>query len=104
MFAKFNLIILVSLLASMSSGQTMFGFAEMSCTEMLTRHDSGGKLSELEDWLEGYFSGRIRETQRNMAIVEDLNIPIYDLLHKTCNKNPVLSIQGAADLVYVTIP
>ena len=94
----------MSILATMSYGQTMFGFAEMDCTEMLTRHDRGGKISALEDWLEGYFSGRIRETQRNMAIVRDLNIPIYDLLHKTCTKNPVLNIQEASDLVYVTIP
>ena len=104
MLEKFTLIILMSMFATMSSGQTMFGFAEMHCTEMLTRHDSEGKISALEDWLEGYFSGRIRETQRNMAIVVDLNIPIYDLLHKTCSKNPTLSVQEATDLVYVTIP
>jgi hypothetical protein len=33
-----------------------------------------------------------------------LNIPLYDLLHKTCVNDPNLNLQEAADLVYLSIP
>jgi len=39
-----------------------------------------------------------------MKIVNELNIPLYDLLRKTCDNDPTLNLQQAADIVYVAIP
>jgi len=84
--------------------QTMFGEANTRCIDLLEENKQSGKVNSVENWLQGYFSGRIRETQRNLIIVNDLNIPIYDLLIKACQKEPMLDLHNAADVVYFEIP
>ena len=66
--------------------------------------DENGPDPSVNSWILGYFSGRIRETNRELQIINDLNIPLYDLLHKTCVNDPNLNLQEAADFVYLSIP
>ena len=98
------LLFFVLVFATQSASQTFFGHSNTKCIELLENHKVNGVNTSVLNWIEGYFSGRIRETGREMQIVNELNIPMYDLLHKTCAKNPKLNLQQAADIVYVSIP
>jgi len=98
-FAVFALMLATNL-----QGQTMFGYADTQCVQFLREHDKASTTLAVKNWIFGYFSGRIRETSRNLQIVGDLNIPLYDLVHKECSKDPKLTVRQAADLVYVLIP
>ena len=104
MMGRSILLFFVLVFATQSASQTLFGHANTSCIELLENHKVDGINTSVLNWIEGYFSGRIRETAREMQIVNELNIPIYDLLHKTCAKNPNLNLHQAADIVYVSIP
>ena len=102
---KLLIVILSSWLVTLPAhSQTMFGEANTGCIELLEEDKQSGKVNRIENWLQGYFSGRIRETQRNLIIIDDLNIPIYDLLIKACQKEPMLDLHNAADVVYFEIP
>ena len=92
------------ILTSSVLSQTMFGHSNTSCIEFLTEYESNPSNSAVSNWILGYFSGRIRETGRELKIVNELNIPLYDLLHKECSNNPNLTLREAADIVYTIIP
>ena len=104
MMGRSILLFFVLVFATQSASQTLFGHSNTKCIELLENHKVNGVNTSVLNWIEGYFSGRIRETGREMQIVNELNIPMYDLLHKTCAKNPKLNLQQAADIVYVSIP
>ena len=84
--------------------QAMFGYSSMPCIELINKHEQDGYVDTISHWLDGYFSGRQKETGHNLSIVQELNIPIYDLLLKVCNQNPMLSLQQSADMVFEKIP
>ena len=98
------LLFFVLVFATQSASQTLFGHSNTKCIELLEDHKVNGVNTSVLNWIDGYFSGRIRETSREMQIVNELNIPMYDLLLNTCAKNPKLNLQHAADIVYVSIP
>ena len=87
-----------------STSQTMFGHSNTGCIEFIQADDENGPDPSVNSWILGYFSGRIRETNRELQIINELNIPLYDLLHKTCVNDPNLNLQEAADFVYLSIP
>ena len=82
----------------------MFGQSNNTCIDFLSRHDTFGEQLAVKDWLEGYFSGRVRETNRDLTIVNNLQLPIYYLLHKACSEDPNIPLNQAADKVYASIP
>lgn len=90
--------------ATAGTSQTMFGHSNTECIEFLQKHETNGVDPSVNSWILGYFSGRIRETNRELQIINELNIPLYDLLHKTCVQDPNLNLQEAADNVYLSIP
>ena len=104
MINRVPIIMLISLFATIGFSQTMFGYANSSCIEFLEEHKKRGEVVEVVNWINGYFSGRIRETGREMEIVNKLNIPLYDLLRKACINEPTLAVREAADIVYYSIP
>ena len=103
MYKLFTLFF-ISVCATPSISQTMFGQANTTCIDFLSKHDTYGEQLAVRDWIYGYFSGRIRETNRDLSIVNNLEIPIYDLLNKTCADDPTLMLNTAADKVYASIP
>ena len=104
MVKKLTWFLFISVLATSGISEVMFGQSNTTCINFLKKHDADGMQSSIDDWLHGYFSGRSRETGRNLAIINTLNIPIYDLLRKMCEKDPNLHLNEAADAVYVIIP
>jgi len=104
MLHKLVSFVFISVFATSGISETMFGQSNTSCIAFLTNHDEFGKLSPVKDWLDGYFSGRIRETGRELSIVSDLDIPLYELLHNACRNDPNLNLSQAADIVYTIIP
>jgi hypothetical protein len=92
------------IVASAGVSQTMFGHSNTGCIEFLELDKKNGTDPAIYNWIFGYFSGRIRETGRELQIINDLNIPLYDLLHKTCMGDPNINLQQAADIVYAAIP
>ena len=101
---KLASFLFISVFATSGISETMFGQSNTTCIDFLTKHDADGMQTAVNDWLNGYFSGRIRETGRNLAIINTLNVPLYDLLFKMCENNPNLHLSEAADAVYVIIP
>lgn len=101
---KLASFLFISVLATSGIGETMFGQSNTTCIDFLTKHDANGMQTSVNDWLNGYFSGRIRETGRNLTIINTLNVPLYDLLLKMCETDPNLHLSEAADAVYVIIP
>lgn len=85
-------------------GQTMFGEANTDCIDFLNRNKQEVTIASVDNWLKGYFSGRVRETQRDLEIIDHLNIPIYALLIKACEEDPNLKLHQAADNIYFMIP
>ena len=104
MMYKIVTFLFISICATPGLSLTMFGQANTTCIDFLSKHDTYGEKVAVRDWLNGYFSGRIRETNRDLAIVDNLKIPIYDLLNKTCADDPTLNLNTAADKVYAIIP
>jgi len=104
MLHKLASFLFISVFATSGISETMFGQSNTTCIDFLTKHDADGMQTAVNDWLNGYFSGRIRETGRNLAIINTLNVPLYDLLLKMCETNPNLHLSEAADAVYVIIP
>ena len=98
------LLFFVLVFANQGASQTLFGHSNTQCIKFLEIHRQNGINADVANWIHGYFSGRIRETGREMQIITELNIPLYDLLHKTCDNDPRLNLQQAADIVYVSIP
>ena len=101
---KLASFLFISVFATSGVSETLFGQSNTTCIDFLTRHDADGMQTSVNDWLNGYFSGRIRETGRNLTIINTLNVPLYDLLLKTCENDPNLHLSEAADAVYVIIP
>jgi len=104
MLHKLASFLFISVFATSGISETMFGQSNTTCIDFLTKHDADGMQTAVNDWLNGYFSGRIRETGRNLTIINTLNVPLYDLLLKMCETNPNLHLSEAADAVYVIIP
>jgi len=104
MMGRSILLFFVLVFATQSASQTLFGHSNTKCIELLEDHKVNGINTSVLNWIDGYFSGRIRETGREMKIVNELNIPLYELLRKTCDNDPTLNLQQAADIVYVAIP
>jgi hypothetical protein len=104
MSRKLASFLFISVFATSGISETMFGQSNTTCIDFLTRHDADGMQASVNDWLNGYFSGRIRETGRNLTIINTLNVPLYDLLLKMCEKDPNLHLNEAADAVYAIIP
>jgi hypothetical protein len=100
----FVFMIVILFVPNISVGQTYFGSGEMSCIEFIEEHTEKGYNVIINDWINGYFSGRIAETQRDLTIVNDLNIPLYDLVLKSCIEEPTLDVRSATDRVYFAIP
>jgi len=101
---KLASFLFISVFATSGVSETLFGQSNTTCIDFLTRHDADGMQTSINDWLNGYFSGRVRETGRNLAIIDTLNVPLYDLLIKMCKNDPNLHLSEAADEVYVIIP
>ena len=101
---KLASFLFISVFATSGVSETLFGQSNTTCIDFLTRHDADGMQTSINDWLNGYFSGRVRETGRNLTIINTLNVPLYDLLLKMCEKDPNLHLSEAADAVYVIIP
>ena len=101
---KLSTFLFIAVCATPGVGQTMFGHADTTCIDFLSKHDKDGEQPAVRDWLEGYFSGRVRETNRDLTIVNNLQLPIYDLLHKVCSEDPNIPLNQAADKVYASIP
>jgi len=101
---SFFFMIVILFAPNMSVGQTYFGSGEMSCIEFIEEHTDKGYNVVINDWINGYFSGRITETQRDLKLVNDLNIPLYDLVLKSCIEEPTLNVRSATDRVYFAIP
>lgn len=101
---KFALFLFMYVFATPGISETLFGESNTTCIDFLTKHDADGIQTPINNWLHGYFSGRSRETGRNLAIINTLNIPLYDLLRKMCENDPNLHLSEAADSVYVIIP
>jgi hypothetical protein len=101
---SFVFMMIILFVPNMSIGETYFGSGEMSCIEFIEEHTEKGNNVVINDWIKGYFSGRIAETQRDLKIVNDLNIPLYDLVLKSCIEEPTLNTRSAADRVYLAIP
>ena len=97
-------MVFIFFLPNMSVSQTYFGSGEMSCIEFIEEHTEKGRNVVISDWIKGYFSGRIRETNRDLKIINDLSIPLYDLVLKSCIEEPTLTTRSAADRVYLAIP
>jgi len=104
MIYKVKVFLIISVCATSGASVPMFGQANTDCIDFLSKHDAFGDQVAVRDWLHGYFSGRVRETDRDLTIINDLNIPIYDLLHIACTNNPNLKLSKAADQVYTLIP
>ena len=104
MLRKLASFLLISVFATSGISETMFGQSNTTCIDYLTKHDADGMQTSINDWLNGYFSGRVRETGRNLTIINTLNVPLYDLLLKMCENDPNLHLSEAADAVYVIIP
>ena len=90
--------------ANSGTTQTMFGHSNTACIEFIQADEKNGPDPSVNSWILGYFSGRIRETSRELQIINRLNIPLYDLVHKACVNNPNLYLHEAADAVYLSIP
>ena len=101
---KLASFLLISVFATSGTSETMFGQSNTSCIAFLSNHDEHGKQLPVRDWLDGYFSGRIRETGRELSIVSNLDIPLYELLLKACRNDPNLNLSQSADRVYTIIP
>lgn len=104
MIDKVIAFLIISVCATSGASAPMFGQANTDCIDFLSKHDALGDQVAVRDWLHGYFSGRVRETNRDLTIINDLNIPVYDLLHAACENNPNLNLSKAADQVYTLIP
>jgi hypothetical protein len=104
MMRTFSTFLILILCATSGKSQTMFGHSNTGCIEFIQTGEENGPDPSVNSWILGYFSGRIRETNRELQIINELNIPLYDLLHKTCVNDPNLNLQEAADLVYLSIP
>ena len=104
MMRTFSTFLILMLCATAGKSQTMFGHSNTECIEFIQAGEENGPDPAVNSWILGYFSGRIRETNRELKIINELNIPLYDLLHKTCVNDPNLNLQEAADLVYLSIP
>jgi len=104
MVHKIVTLFIFLIFASAGVSQTMFGHSNTECIDFLEEHKKSGTDLAISNWILGYFSGRIRETGRELQIINDLNIPLYDLLRKTCSGDPNMNLQQAADIVYVIIP
>ena len=104
MVHKIVTLFIFLIFASAGVSQTMFGHSNTECIDFLEEHKKSGTDLAISNWIFGYFSGRIRETGRDLQIVNNLNIPLYDLVSKTCKANPKLNLLEAADIVYVSIP
>ena len=104
MTRTFSTFLILMLCATAGKSQTMFGHSNTACIEFIQAGEENGPDPAVNSWILGYFSGRIRETNRELKIINELNIPLYDLLHKTCVNDPNLNLQEAADLVYLSIP
>lgn len=104
MICKVKVFLIIAVCATSSASTPMFGQANTDCIDFLSKHDAFGDQVAVRDWLHGYFSGRVRETERDLTIINDLNIPVYDLLHIACTNNPNLKLSKAADQVYTLIP
>jgi len=104
MIRNFTAVLTCLICATPGASQTFFGHSNTDCIEFLRYNESSGTDISVDNWIYGYFSGRIRETGRDLQIVNNLNIPLYDLVSKTCKANPKLNLLEAADIVYVSIP
>lgn len=104
MMQKMSTFFILLICASSGTSQTMFGHSNTECIEFIQKDETIGPDPSVNSWILGYFSGRIRETNRELQIINELNIPLYDLLHKTCVSDPNLNLQEAADYVYLSIP
>lgn len=104
MIRTFSAFVILLICATPVTSQTMFGHANTGCIEFLQKDETAGPGPSVHSWILGYFSGRIRETNRELQIINELNIPVYDLLRKTCQSDPNLNLQKAADIVYLSIP
>lgn len=104
MMRNFTAVLTFLICATPGASQTFFGHSNTECIEFLKYNETTGADTFVSNWIDGYFSGRIRETGRDLKIVNDLEIPLYDLLHKTCKTDPTLTLHEAADIVYVSIP
>ena len=104
MIRNFTAVLTCLICATPGASQTFFGHSNTDCIEFLRYNESSGTDISVDNWIYGYFSGRIRETGRELQIINDLNIPLYDLLRKTCSGDPNMNLQQAADIVYVIIP
>jgi hypothetical protein len=104
MMRNFSTFLILILCATSGKSQTMFGHSNTACIEFIQADEENGPEPAVNRTNLGYFSGRIRETNRELTIINELNIPLYDLLHKTCVNDPNLNLQEAADLVYLSIP
>ena len=100
----FSTFLILILCATSGKSQTMFGHSNTGCIEFIQTDEENGPDPSVNSWILGYFSGRIRETSRELIIINKLNIPLYDLLKKTCISDPNLNLKEAADTVYALIP
>ena len=104
MIRNFTAVVTFLICATQGASQTFFGHSNTDCIEFLKYNETTGVDTFVSNWIDGYFSGRIRETGRDLKIVNDLDIPLYGLLLKTCKTDPTLNLHEAADIVYVSIP
>ena len=101
---KLASFLFISVFATSGISETMFGHSNTTCIDFLSKHDADGMQTSINDWLNGYFSGRARETGRNLTIKNTPNTPLHDPLLKMCENDPNLNLSEAADAVYVIIP
>jgi hypothetical protein len=104
MMQHVNAFLILIICATSGASQTMFGHSNTECIEFLQADETNGPDPSVNSWIFGYFSGRIRETNRELQVINTLNIPLYDLLKKTCVSDPNLNLKEAADAVYFSIP
>ena len=71
MFKNFTAVLTCLMCATQGATQTFFGHSNTDCVEFLKYNETTGVDTFVGNWIEGYFSGRIRETGRDLQIVND---------------------------------
>jgi len=82
----------------------LFGSGTKSCIELLKQYEETGANAQDDQWFLGYISGRIIETQRDLEVIDRLEIPIFELVIKSCSENPNLFVHEALNTVYEMLP
>ena len=89
---------------SHSKPLTLYGLGTKSCIDLLKDYEENGPTAQDEQWFLGYISGRIVETQRDLEVINRLEIPIFELVIKSCSENPNLFVYEAIHKVYEMLP